>query len=126
MQQRVFDKPNIKVLFNTNTVGLYGEEFLEGAHLVEFVGTPEENRFDLPIDGFFLAIGHTPNTSLFSSAIELDKEGYVVTDHPHTSTNIPGIFAAGDVADPYYRQAITAAGSGCRAALDVERFLAER
>lgn len=126
MQQRVFDKPNIKVLFNTNTVGLYGEEFLEGAHLVEFVGTPEENRFDLPIDGFFLAIGHTPNSSLFSSAIELDKEGYVVTDHPHTSTNIPGIFAAGDVADPYYRQAITAAGSGCRAALDVERFLAER
>ncbi len=125
MQQRVFDKPNIKVLFNTNTLGLYGEEFLEGAHLVEFIGTPEENRYDLPIDGFFLAIGHTPNTSLFANTIEVDEAGYVVTNQPHTSTNIPGVFAAGDVADPYYRQAITAAGSGCRAALDVERFLAE-
>lgn len=124
MQKRVFEKTNIKVVFNTNTVGLYGEEFLEGAHLAEYMGTPEENRYDLPVDGFFLAIGHTPNTSLFKNSIEVDENGYVITKQPHTSTNIPGVFAAGDVADPYYRQAITAAGSGCRAALDVERFLA--
>ncbi len=125
MQDRVMARQNIEVLFNTNTTGLYGEEFLEGAHLVEFVGTPQERTIDLPVDGFFLAIGHKPNTEAFASEIELDKDGYVVTDHPHTATNIPGVFAAGDVADPYYRQAITAAGSGCRAALDVERFLAE-
>lgn len=125
MQQRVFDKPNITVLFNTNTVGLYGEEFLEGARLVEFKGTDKERVYELPIDGFFLAIGHRPNTEVLAGQITLDEHGYIVTDAPHTSTNIPGVFAAGDVADPHYRQAITAAGSGCRAALDVERFIGE-
>lgn len=123
MQKRVLDNPNIKVLFNTNTVGLYGEEFLEGAHLVEHKGTDKEREYDLPIDGFFLAIGHHPNTSLFGGKIETDEQGYIKTALPTTATNIPGVFAAGDVADPKYRQAITAAGSGCRAALDVERFL---
>lgn len=123
MQKRVLDNPNIKVLFNTNTVGLYGEEFLEGAHLVEHKGTDKEREYDLPIDGFFLAIGHHPNTSLFGGKIETDEQGYIKTALPTTATNIPGVFAAGDVADPRYRQAITAAGSGCRAALDVERFL---
>lgn len=126
MAQRVMQKENIHVLFNTNTEGLYGEEFLEGAHLVEFVGTPQERHYDLPVDGFFLAIGHKPNTDIFASAITLDAQGYIVTDAPHTSTNIPGVFAAGDVADPNFRQAITAAGSGCRAALDVERYLNEQ
>lgn len=125
MQRRVLDKPNIKVLFNTNTTGLYGEEFLEGAHLVENIGTDKEQHFDLPIDGFFLAIGHTPNTAIFKGVIDLDEAGYIKTYNGSQATNIPGIFAAGDVADPHYQQAITAAGSGCRAALDAERFLAE-
>lgn len=124
MQQRVLDKPNITVLFNTNTVGLYGDEFLQGAHLVEEKGTEREQHFDLKIDGFFLAIGHKPNTDLLEGQIELDEAGYIVTRDHSTATNIPGVFAAGDVADPHYRQAITAAGSGCKAALDVERFLA--
>lgn len=124
MQQRVLDKPNIHVLFNTNTTGLYGEEFLQGAHLVQDKDTPREQHFDLELDGFFLAIGHKPNTDLFAGIIELDEAGYIVTRGKSTSTSVEGVFAAGDVADPHYRQAITAAGSGCRAALDVERYLA--
>ncbi|MFG6424041.1 MAG: thioredoxin-disulfide reductase, partial [Paramuribaculum sp.] len=122
MQQRVLDNPKIKVLFNTNTTGLFGEEYLEGAHLVENVGTENEQHFDIAIDGFFLAIGHQPNTKLFPG-VATDEQGYIVTDLPTTATNIPGVFAAGDVADPVYRQAITAAASGCRAALEVARFL---
>lgn len=124
MQRRVLDKPNIKVLFNTNTVGLYGAEFLEGAHLVENLGTDNEQHFDLELDGFFLAIGHKPNTDIFKGAIDLDEAGYIVTKGVSTATNVEGVFAAGDVADPHYRQAITAAGSGCKAALDVERYIA--
>lgn len=124
MQRRVLDKPNIRVLFNTNTVGLYGEEYLEGAHLVENKGTDNEQHMDLELDGFFLAIGHKPNTDVLGGAIELDEAGYIKTALPSTATNIEGVFAAGDVADPNYRQAITAAGSGCKAALDAERFLA--
>jgi len=126
MQQRVMEKTNIKVLFNTNTVGLYGEEFLEGAHLVENKGTDNERFFDLEIDGFFLAIGHKPNTDLFNGMVDLDEQGYIKTSGMSTATNIEGVFAAGDVADPHYRQAITAAGSGCRAALDAERYLASQ
>lgn len=126
MQRRVMDKENIHLLFNTNTVGLYGEEFLEGAHLVEHKGTDNERTYDLPIDGFFLAIGHTPNVKLFEGKIHLDDTGYIKTTGHSTATNIAGVFAAGDVADPHYRQAITAAGSGCKAALDAERFLMER
>jgi len=126
MQKRVMEKENIHVLFLTQTEGLYGEEYLEGAKLVEKVGTPEERHYDLPIDGFFLAIGHHPNTSVFLPAIEVDEAGYIKTDGYTTATNIKGVFAAGDVADPRYRQAITAAGSGCKAAIDVERFLAEQ
>lgn len=126
MQRRVMDKENIHLLFNTNTVGLYGEEFLEGAHLVEHKGTANERTYDLPIDGFFLAIGHTPNVKLFEGKIHLDDTGYIKTTGHTTATNIAGVFAAGDVADPHYRQAITAAGSGCKAALDAERFLMER
>ena len=106
MQQRVLDNPKIKVLFNTNTTGLFGEEYLEGAHLVENVGTENEQHFDIAIDGFFLAIGHQPNTKLFPG-VATDEQGYIVTDLPTTATNIPGVFAAGDVADPVYRQAIT-------------------
>ena len=126
MQERVLNKSNIKVLFNTNTIGLYGEDFLEGAHLVENVGTSNEQHYDLALDGFFLAIGHNPNTEIFRQYIDCDAAGYIKVKGSGTSTNIPGVFAAGDVADPIYRQAITAAGMGCKAALDVERFLNEQ
>lgn len=126
MQRRVLDKPNIKVLFNTVTEGLYGEEFLEGAHLVESLGKENEQRYDLAIDGFFLAIGHKPNTDIFKEYINLDEHGYIVTDGQTTATNVKGVFAAGDVADTRYRQAVTAAAGGCRAAIDAERFLMEQ
>lgn len=126
MQARVLDKNNIKVLFNTVTQGLYGIDFLEGAHLIENGGTAEERIYDLPIDGFFLAIGHTPNTEVFRQFIECDHTGYIKVAPDGTATNILGVFAAGDVADPTYRQAITAAAMGCKAALDVEKFLMEQ
>lgn len=125
MQQRVMGRENIKVLFNTNTEGLYGEEVVEGAHLVEFRDTPQERHYDLPIDGFFLAIGHHPNTEVFSHYIDIDAQGYIDLKGRTTETNVPGVFAAGDVADPRYRQAISAAGMGCRAAMDAERYLSD-
>ena len=125
MQRRVLDTANIKILFNTNTLGLFGEDGVEGAHLVRFMGTPEEEKYDIDIDGFFLAIGHRPNTAVFEPAIERDHQGYIKTFDGTTATNVEGVFAAGDVADPRYRQAITAAGMGCKAAIDVERFLLE-
>lgn len=123
MQQKVAEAENIEVLYNTQTVGLRGDELLEGAHLVQFKGTPEEKTLDIDIDGFFLAIGHTPNTEVFKDVLELDRQGYIVTRDGKTATSVEGVFAAGDVADPVYQQAITAAGSGCRAAVDVEAFL---
>ena len=123
MQKRVMEAENIEILFNTNTEGLYGTDGVEGAHLVKFRGTPDEERYDLPIDGFFLAIGHTPNTAFLDGQLEVDAQGYIVTRQPSTRTSVEGVFAAGDVADPDYRQAVAAAGSGCRAALDMERFL---
>ena len=125
MQKRVRETPNIEVLFNTNTTGLYGDEVVEGANLVRFKGTDKEEDFTLPIDGFFLAIGHQPNTQLFTPGIEVDAQGYIKTKNGTTATNVAGVFAAGDVADPRYRQAVTAAGSGCKAAIDAERFLLE-
>lgn len=126
MQKRVLDKENITVLFNTQTLGLFGSDFLEGAHLVEFAGTDREQKFDINIDGFFLAIGHKPNTDIFKGQLELDEQGYIVLPGKDQSTSVPGVFAAGDVADSHYQQAITAAGTGCRAALDVEHFLLEQ
>lgn len=126
MQRRVFEKENIEVLFNTNTIGLFGEEFVEGAHLVEFKGTEKERLYDIAIDGFFLAIGHKPNTDVFANYINLDETGYIKLNSTTSATNIEGVFAAGDVADPRYRQAISAAGMGCRAALDAEKYLAEK
>lgn len=123
MQRRVFEKENIEVLFNTNTIGLFGEEFVEGAHLVEHKGTDKERFYDIAIDGFFLAIGHKPNTDVFAKYINLDDTGYIKLEGPTSATNIDGVFAAGDVADPRYRQAISAAGMGCRAALDAEKYL---
>ena len=125
MQERVASKDNIEILFNANTAGLFGNPAVEGARIVKFKGTPEETTLDIAIDGFFLAIGHKPNTDFFGGQIELDELGYIKTDGYTTATNVPGVFAAGDVADPRYRQAITAAGMGCKAALDVEKFLVE-
>ena len=124
MQQRVMEKENIEILFNTNTLGLFGENGVEGAHLVKFKGTDKEETFDIAIDGFFLAIGHQPNTAFLAGQLQLDEHGYIVTHKATTATSVEGVFAAGDVADPRYRQAVAAAGTGCRAALDVEKFLA--
>ena len=123
MQQRVKEKENIEVLFEHNTVGLYGENGVEGAHLVKRKGEPDEERYDLPIDGFFLAIGHKPNTDIFAEYIDRDETGYIKTEGNSPRTNVPGVFAAGDCADPDYRQAIVAAASGCKAAMEAERFL---
>lgn len=125
MQERVLEKENITVLFNCNTVGLLGDEYVEGARLVENKGQENERVFDIQIDGFFLAIGHKPNTDVFKEFIETDTEGYIKLAGNTSATNVPGVFAAGDVADPRYRQAISAAGMGCRAAIDAERFLME-
>lgn len=126
MQRRVMENQKIEIFFNTNTVGLFGDAKVEGAHLVRFKGTDREETFDIAIDGFFLGIGHRPNTDIFASQIALDEQGYIKTDGVTTATNIPGVFAAGDIADPRYRQAITSAGMGCKAALDAERFLVEQ
>ena len=123
MKKRVAENPKIEILFEHNTVGLYGENGVEGAHLVKRKGEPDEERYDLPIDGFFLAIGHKPNTDVFKNWLELDETGYIKTEGDSPRTNIPGVFAAGDCADPHYRQAIVAAGSGCKAALEAERYL---
>jgi thioredoxin reductase (NADPH) len=123
MQDRTLNNPKIEVLFNTTTSGLFGDDGLEGAHLVKFKGQPNEEKFDIAIDGFFLAIGHTPNSSVFKHALPTDANGYIQTIQGTTRTCVPGVFAAGDVADPNYQQAITAAGSGCIAAIEAERYL---
>ncbi len=122
MQQKVKEQENIEILWETQVQGLFGDNGVEGAHLVRGKGTDHEELFDVAIDGLFLAIGHHPNTEAFRG-VELDEQGYIRVQHPTTATNIPGVFAAGDVADPLYRQAISAAGSGCHAALDAERYL---
>lgn len=125
MQERVFKTPNIIVLFEHNTIGLFGDNGVEGAHLVKRMGEADEEKVDIAIDGFFLAIGHKPNAEVFKPWIETDEAGYIQTIAGTPKTCIPGVFAAGDVADPIYRQAITAAGSGCKAAIEVERYLSE-
>lgn len=126
MQKRVMENPKIEILWNTQTLGLFGEDGVEGAHLVRHQGKPEEEKLDIQIDGFFLAIGHRPNSELFRDQLTLDPTGYIVTEGQTPRTNIPGVFAAGDVADPLYRQAITAAASGCKAAIEAKKFLEEQ
>lgn len=126
MQDRVMNNPKIEILFEHNAVGLFGDNGVEGAHLVKRMGEDDEEKVDIAIDGFFLAIGHKPNTDIFKDFIELDNVGYIKTEHPSTRTNVEGVFACGDVADPIYRQAVTAAGTGCRAAMDAERYLSEK
>lgn len=125
MQDRVLNTANIEVLWEHQAEGLFGENGVEGAHLVKRKGQPDESHYDLPIHGFFLAIGHTPNVGFLAGQIELDDHGYIATKDGMPNTNIPGVFAAGDVADPHFRQAITAAGSGCKAAMTAERWLGE-
>ena len=126
MQQRVKERENIEILFEHNTVGLYGENGVEGAHLVKRKGEPDEEMVDIAIDGFFLAIGHKPNTEIFKDWLDMDEIGYLKKIEGTPKTKIPGVFVAGDCADPVYRQAISAAGSGCQAAIEAERFLLNR
>lgn len=126
MRKRVEEKENIEILYNTNTLGLFGENGVEGAHLVRFKGEANEEKYDIQIDGFFLAIGHKPNTDLFKGQLELDPQGFIVTHGPSTATSVEGVFAAGDVADPIYRQGVVAAGSGAKAAIETERFLQDK
>ena len=123
MQDRVLNTENIEVLFEHNTVGLFGENGVEGAHLVKRRGEADEENVDIQIDGFFLAIGHKPNSDVFKEWIDTDEVGYIKTIDGTPLTKVPGVFAAGDVADPRYRQAITAAASGCKAAIEAERYL---
>lgn len=123
MQERVLSTENIEVLFEHNTIGLFGKNGVEGARLVKRKGEPDEEEVEINIDGLFLAIGHNPNSEVFKEWLDTDETGYIKTIDGTPRTKIPGVFAAGDVADPHYRQAITAAASGCKAALEAERYL---
>ena len=122
MQERVFNTPNIEVLFHHELIGLEGDKVVEKAKIVN---NQTKEISELAVDGVFIAIGHKPNTELFNGLIDMDPTGYIITKDKSTKTNIPGVFAAGDVQDNVYRQAITAAGTGCMAALDAEKYVAE-
>ena len=129
MQQRVRDAENIEILFEHNAIGLYGENGVEGMHVVKRKGEADEEHYDVAIDGFFLAIGHKPATDIFKDSLALDEMGYIKTVGntqqvcDKNGNILPGVFAAGDVCDPIYRQAIVAAGTGCKAALEAEKYL---
>jgi len=120
MQNRVFNTPNIEVLFHTEIDEVLGEKTVEG---VRVINNQTKEKKDIPVTGVFIAIGHKPNTELFEGILEMDANKYLVTQGKSSKTNIPGVFACGDVQDHEYRQAVTAAGSGCMAALDAERYL---
>ena len=123
LQKRVMENHKIEVLFEHNTLRLTGEGKVQGADLIYRKDTPEAQERHIDIDGFFLAIGHHPNTDLFKGSLDLDEEGYIKVSGDSPRTNIAGVYAAGDCADPHYRQAIVAAASGCKAAIEADRFL---
>ncbi len=125
MQKRVFETENIEILFEHNTKEVTGTNVVTGATLIKKMGTEQEEEVKIDIDGFFLAIGHTPNSGIFKKYLDTDEVGYIKTVPGSAKTNVPGVFACGDVQDNTYRQAITAAASGCMAAIDAERFLSE-
>ena len=126
MAERVRNTPNVEILWKHQAIGLFGDGVVEGATLVKNLGEPGEEEVKIKIDGFFLAIGHQPNSEIFADYLERDPVGYIKTVPGTSKTNVPGVFACGDVQDPHYRQAITAAGSGCMAAIDAERYLSEK
>lgn len=126
MQERTFNTKNIEILWQHEAIDLFGDNGVEGAILVKKKGTHEEEEVRIKIDGFFLAIGHTPNSDIFKKYIETDPAGYIKTIPGSTKTTVAGVFAAGDIQDPHYRQAVTAAGTGCMAAIDAERYLSSR
>ena len=126
MQQRVKENPKIEILWKHQAESLFGDGVVEGVHLVKNKGEQNEEKVDIKIDGFFLAIGHTPNSNPFSKYVKTDETGYIKTIPGTSKTNVDGVFACGDVQDHVYRQAVTAAGTGCMAAIDAERYLSEQ
>ncbi|NLO70998.1 MAG: thioredoxin-disulfide reductase [Porphyromonadaceae bacterium] len=126
MQERVFANDKIEVLFEHETEGLTGDNVVQGANLIKRRGQPDEEKVHIEIEGFFLAIGHTPNSEIFKPYLETDEVGYIKVVPGTPRTSIPGVFASGDVADPHYRQAVTAAATGCMAAMEAERYLTEK
>jgi thioredoxin reductase (NADPH) len=123
MQDRVMNTPNIKMYWNTDTDEILGDKKVEA---VRILNNKTGEKQEIPISGFFVAIGHEPNSSIFKDFLEMDEAGYIKTIPGSSKTNVEGVFACGDVQDKHYRQAITAAGSGCMAAIDAERFLAAK
>ena len=126
MQHRVFNTKNIEILFNHETKSINGEPGKIGVESVTAKNNINGKEIDIPASGFFVAIGHKPNTDIFKGQLDMDENGYLIVEPGTSKTKIPGVFAAGDVADHVYRQAVTSAGTGCMAALDAERFLAEQ
>ncbi len=126
MQERVFKNPKIEILFEHNTKEVVGDNVVNGVILIKRKGQPDEEEVKIDIDGFFLAIGHKPNSDIFKDYLDMDDVGYIKTIPGSAKTKVEGVFACGDVQDSTYRQAVTAAGSGCMAAIDSERFLSEK
>ena len=125
MKKRVAENEKIEILYETNTLDLFGDKGVEGAHVVFRQGMADEKKYDITIDGFFLAIGHKPQTDLIRNDINLDEQGFIKLEGKNQMTNKEGVFAAGDVCDPHYQQAIIAAGTGASAALDAQEYLNE-
>lgn len=126
MQERAIKTPNIEILWKHQTKGLFGDGVVEGVILAKNKGQADETEVRINVDGFFLAIGHKPNSDIFKPFLNTDEVGYIKTIGDTSKTNVAGVFACGDVMDPIYRQAVTAAGSGCKAAIDAERYLSEK
>ncbi len=123
MQERIFNNPKIKVHWNTETKEIFGTDEVEG---VKVINNKTNEETSIPLKGYFIAIGHQPNSAPFVNWLDMDEQGYIKTIPGTTRTNVPGVFASGDVQDRTYRQAVTAAGSGCMAALDAERYLVSK